>query len=59
MADDELNLVPEGADMPEGLAIAGQGENFCSTCGGDGKKDGETCPECGGSVKVVEKIAGG
>lgn len=53
MADQDMG-------MPEkGIATSGEGENYCSTCGGDGKVDGETCPECGGSGKVVEEIAGG
>lgn len=57
---EDLNLTPEGAELPtEFPAVAGEGENYCSTCGGDGKVDGQECPECGGSGKVTEKIAGG
>ncbi|MCW3041106.1 MAG: hypothetical protein JWM31_3011 [Solirubrobacterales bacterium] len=58
--DDELDLTPhEEAALPEGVAVAGEGENVCQTCGGSGEQDGQTCPECGGSGKVIEKIAGG
>lgn len=58
--DDDLNIAPEGAELPAGWpAVAGEGENVCSTCGGEGTKDGEPCPECGGSGRVVEQIAGG
>lgn len=60
MADDDLNLAPDGAALPaEFPAVAGEGENICPTCGGEGMKDGATCPECEGRGRVVEKIAGG
>ena len=34
------------------------GEAICPVCDGQGKKDGEQCPECGGSGKVVEPAGG-
>lgn len=61
MIDDEneLNLGADEAALPGAPAIAGEGENVCSTCGGSGEQNGETCPECGGKGIVIEKIAGG
>ncbi len=37
----------------------GTGENLCRLCNGTGKQDGKTCPECGGTGKVIEGLAGG
>ena len=37
----------------------GTGEDYCQVCGGDGKKDGKPCENCGGTGKVVEGIGGG
>ena len=57
MADDELDLTADA--LPEGVpAIAGEGENYCSNCGGDGKVDGQDCGECAGSGRVVRGIGG-
>lgn len=57
---DESDIAREGGALPEGWpAVAGEGENICSTCGGSGRVDDATCPECGGSGRVVEQIAGG
>ncbi|MCW2958566.1 MAG: hypothetical protein JWP18_1369 [Solirubrobacterales bacterium] len=56
---DDLHLGDEAAKLPGAPAIAGEGENICSTCGGSGEKDGATCPECGGKGIVIETIAGG
>jgi hypothetical protein len=36
----------------------GAGENICRRCAGTGKVDGATCPDCGGSGKVVTPIGG-
>lgn len=32
------------------------GENLCWDCKGSGKRDGERCPTCGGSGKVVVTV---
>ena len=37
----------------------GTGENLCRACNGSGKQDGEPCPVCEGSGKVIEGIGGG
>jgi DnaJ-class molecular chaperone len=37
----------------------GTGENLCRQCGGSGEQEGESCPVCGGSGKVIEGISGG
>ena len=36
----------------------GAGENICPRCNGIGKIEGETCPVCAGSGKVIEGIGG-
>ena len=38
---------------------AGVGENICRRCGGGGKVEGEACPDCRGSGKILEGIGGG
>ena len=38
---------------------AGVGENICRRCGGDGKVEGDPCPDCRGSGKILEGIGGG
>jgi hypothetical protein len=37
----------------------GTGENICRVCRGTGRVDGNPCPNCGGSGKVIEEIGGG
>ena len=37
----------------------GTGENICRHCNGTGEHDGSPCPECGGTGKVIEGLAGG
>ncbi|HEV7816319.1 MAG TPA: hypothetical protein VGP06_14615 [Janthinobacterium sp.] len=38
----------------------GTGEDVCGNCQGRGlMADGQTCPVCGGSGKVIEGIGGG
>jgi len=37
----------------------GTGENLCRHCGGTGEHDGAPCPECNGTGKVIEGLAGG
>ena len=36
----------------------GTGENICRKCSGSGQIDDETCPNCGGTGKVIEGIGG-
>ena len=45
-----------GDEAPPGTP--GTGENICRECNGSGKQDGDACPVCGGSGKVVEGIGG-
>lgn len=53
---------PPGAPMapadeaPPGTP--GTGENICRRCGGSGRADSDTCPDCQGSGKVIEGIGG-
>jgi hypothetical protein len=35
------------------------GETVCYRCNGSGKLEGETCPECQGTGRVIESVAGG
>lgn len=35
------------------------GETICYTCGGSGSLEGKSCPECQGTGKVIESVAGG
>ncbi|MER9232670.1 hypothetical protein NKI56_11285 [Mesorhizobium sp. M0622] len=44
-------------EVPAG--IPGAGENICRRCSGTGMVDGRTCPECGGTGKVMTPIGGG
>jgi hypothetical protein len=44
-------------EVPAG--IPGAGENMCRRCAGTGMIDGRTCPECGGTGKVITPIGGG
>lgn len=45
-----------GDEAPPGTA--GAGENICRACKGAGSIDGEPCPECGGTGRIVEGIGG-
>ncbi|AYF01305.1 hypothetical protein [Paracoccus yeei] len=36
----------------------GAGENICRKCEGSGQIDGQPCPECDGTGKVVTGIGG-
>ena len=36
----------------------GTGENLCRQCQGSGRFDGESCPVCEGTGKIVEGIGG-
>jgi hypothetical protein len=46
-----------GDEVPPDTASAG--EDQCERCHGTGRVDGSTCPECGGSGRIVEAIGGG
>jgi hypothetical protein len=45
-----------GDEAPAGTA--GTGEAICRRCGGKGQIDGEPCPECEGTGKVIAGIGG-
>jgi len=45
-----------GDEAPAGSA--GTGENVCRRCGGSGKVQGATCPECNGSGTVTVVVGG-
>ena len=50
-------LPPEMAPGDEAPAgTAGTRENVCRMCGGTGRVDGHTCPDCEGSGKVIEGL---
>lgn len=59
-ADDENpsggNVNP-GDEAPPGTP--GTGEDICRDCKGTGKLDGERCPTCGGTGRIVEGTGGG
>lgn len=42
--------------VPEGTPNAA--ENICRRCGGTGEIDGETCPDCKGTGKVLTLVGG-
>jgi DnaJ-class molecular chaperone len=46
-----------GDEAPPGTP--GTGENLCRACNGSGTQDGQTCPVCEGSGKIIEGIGGG
>ena len=45
-----------GDEAPPGTPSTG--EDVCRACGGSGKLDGRTCPECEGTGKVTVGIGG-
>ena len=45
-----------GDEAPAGTP--GTGENVCRMCGGTGRVDGHTCPDCEGSGKGIERLGG-
>ncbi len=51
---------PEGTNPGDEAApgTPGTGENLCRNCNGSGRIEGEPCPECGGTGKVIEGIGG-
>ena len=46
-----------GDQAPPGTP--GTGEAICGQCKGSGVINGQTCPMCGGTGKVIEGIGGG
>ena len=54
--NDDERMKP-GDEAPAGTE--GTGENLCPTCGGDGRLNGQPCPGCEGTGKVIEGIGGG
>jgi DnaJ-class molecular chaperone len=50
MSDETPEKVPEDSE--------GSGENICRKCGGTGKVEGETCPDCQGTGKLTTPIGG-
>ena len=46
-----------GDQAPAGTP--GTGEAICGHCAGRGVIDGQNCPMCGGTGKVIEGIGGG
>ena len=51
---------PQGTNPGDEAApgTPGTGENLCRHCKGTGHHDGQPCPECGGTGKVIEGIGG-
>jgi RecJ-like exonuclease len=54
MAGDD-KLAPGDEAPPD---ASGAGETICPKCGGSGRVDGDTCPDCEGRGKVVKAIGG-
>jgi RecJ-like exonuclease len=50
---------PQDSDDQVPPSAPGAGEAVCRTCSGSGRVEGEECPECGGTGKVIEGIGGG
>jgi hypothetical protein len=50
------DLAP-GDEASEGTE--GAGENICPDCNGSGVREGEKCPTCEGTGRVIEGIGGG
>ncbi|MES2355868.1 MAG: hypothetical protein V4568_15995 [Pseudomonadota bacterium] len=46
-----------GDEAPEGTP--GSGEDVCVRCHGSGQLNGEQCPECEGTGRIIEGIGGG
>ena len=62
MAEEELRAEAAGTANPGDAAVPGTpgtGEDICPACNGSGKRDGETCTNCGGTGRVIEGIGGG
>ena len=55
MMADPQNTKPGDEAAP---GTPGTGENLCRHCNGTGRHDGQSCPECGGTGKIIEGIGG-
>jgi hypothetical protein len=55
MSGDPADMAP-GDEAPPGTE--GAGPDVCPACGGDGVKDGATCPECEGAGTVIRGVGG-
>jgi hypothetical protein len=61
-SEDAMSMTPDPDLKPGDEAepgTPGAGEDLCETCGGSGKVDGNTCPECEGTGRVMRGIGGG
>lgn len=57
MNNDQTTPLNPGDDAAPGTP--GTGEDVCGNCQGRGTlPDGQPCPQCGGSGKVIEGIGG-
>ena len=54
--DDFPDMAP-GDEAPPGTPETG--EDVCPRCVGSGVVDGEDCPGCGGTGRVIEGVGGG
>ena len=54
--DRDFEAMAPGDEAPPGTE--GTGEDVCQHCGGSGEHDGQTCPECEGSGRVVRGVGG-
>lgn len=51
------HLKPGDEALPD---TPGTGEDICGDCGGSGKrKDGNECPTCEGTGRIIQGIGGG
>jgi hypothetical protein len=61
-SEEPMSMTPDPDLRPGDEAepgTPGTAEDLCETCGGSGKVDGKTCPECEGTGRVVRGIGGG
>jgi DnaJ-class molecular chaperone len=56
MSADTHDEMTPGDEAPPGTESTG--EDICSRCNGEGKVDGEECPDCGGDGKVIRAVGG-
>ena len=62
MTQDEDNVVEVAGDMVPGdeapPGTPGTGEDVCPKCNSSGEVDGEKCPNCDGTGKIVRGVSG-